>query len=410
MIIANSSTELEFNPFSESVAGEYFVGREEQQRHFMRCLEGLKNGTPQNFYIVGVHGAGKTSYLYKLVEIAKNQSFLATLSTVDDGPTTAHQQVSSILRALVGNLQDACGTRNASNGNLTMLEADWDRGTESTHFSLPKSKHLEGESAKRDFQKMSKIAKETKFEGVIIFIDEGQRLRPHTLSTLKNVLQPLPDYLVVISLRVVDDSHDLIAAGRAQLEQLASDAEGDIGASRFYVKGLPIGAFDTDTEVKNCVMKRLDGNVIQFTDATISRISSMSGRIPRDIVSLSANVYDKTVSKGLNVASEVVLEEAFRENHRSETSFAAEIVAGLSDQSRATLDCLVRIGRPATLAEVVSNRFPDVTDAVRDTVLPAIEGELNLLCGNGSCTKLEDRYQIINPMTRYALSLALVLQ
>ena len=50
------------NPFTETKAGKYFVGREEEIDQFKYYLNGLRSGNPNHFYVAGVHGTGKTFF------------------------------------------------------------------------------------------------------------------------------------------------------------------------------------------------------------------------------------------------------------------------------------------------------------------------------------------------------------
>lgn len=64
------------NPFTEQIEDiNYFVGRDKLLNDFRAYLRGLKDGRANHQYVAGLHGTGKTHYLYKLAEMASEEKF-----------------------------------------------------------------------------------------------------------------------------------------------------------------------------------------------------------------------------------------------------------------------------------------------------------------------------------------------
>ena len=96
------------NPFTEASAGPYFVGRESQIQTLSINLNGLKAKNPNHLYVVGLHGAGKTSFLQKAIEIAEEEGFLGVIPILD-ADRLAKDHISTILRAIVKGLHSHMG-------------------------------------------------------------------------------------------------------------------------------------------------------------------------------------------------------------------------------------------------------------------------------------------------------------
>jgi len=149
----------------------------------------LRESHPNHQYVAGIQGTGKTTYLSKLVEISKAEGFLTAMPALEQA-AASRAHVSTIMWKLVRELQDRL------NGNY--LE-DWEAGSKSKYFSMPRSEDLDSNRLQEDFKKIEKLMKENKIPGAVICIDEGQRIDGRALSVLKNSLQSLKSYLIVLS-------------------------------------------------------------------------------------------------------------------------------------------------------------------------------------------------------------------
>jgi hypothetical protein len=152
--------QVRFNPFTESPAGKYFVGRENQLREFRLHLEGLKEKSPSHMYVAGVHGTGKTSYLVRLVNLASEHNIIGVLSNLDE--STPRENISSVIRALLEGVQQ----RFISAGqNRISLVDDWDRGPTSTLFQHPRIDRLSSDHVRQDFETIKRILRDLRFQG-----------------------------------------------------------------------------------------------------------------------------------------------------------------------------------------------------------------------------------------------------
>lgn len=391
-----------FNPFNESVAGRYFVGREDQIRQFNLDLNGLRAKNPRHMYIAGVHGTGKTSYLAKLVEIGAASGFVAVQTSLNES-AIARDHVNTIMEAVVKGIED----RRKKDGSTAIL-SDWNKGNDSTLFQFPRSASLDNNKMRQDFETLSKYMDDWNIPGIVICIDEGQWIDPRALSGLKNALQFSNSFLTVLSLRLVRDVNNAVDEGRAVLDRKAQDAGADTGASRFYVVGLPIGAFDTEKEAEECIKKRLKDNDIQFSDEVVTRIGRITGRVPRDMVRLSSMVYDNAARDQIACVNLDLLNETFRTKYPEEIRGAASLYNEISEQARSALRGLLKAGRKADAAIVVTHLYPDAAEAMRSFMIPGIKNELERICAASSyCLKTEELFSIPKPIQAYALELAL---
>ncbi len=394
----------DYNPFTEATAGKYFVGREEQLRQFTGQLNGLTARSPAHTYLVGVHGTGKSSFLERLVFIAKSQEFAAGLVNLD-AEHLAFDHVGAILRCIVESVDE----RLSAKGTKSDLLSDWDKKSTSQVFHYPRSDKLVSEVVKRDLRTIQRLTEEAGIAGVVVCIDEGQRIAPTALSAVKNAVQSFGAFLFVLSLRVIVDSADYsIADGRTLLDAKAKEAEGDFGASRIFVNGISMGPFQTPQEAAGCILRRLENNRIQFAPPVIERIVRISARIPREIITVASNVYDRARARGQEMVDLSTLNDTFRELNRSFCADATTLCGNVSAGARAALGGLIQAGSAATPAEIAARVYPGLAPEIYRHVEQGIQGDLDRVCAvTRLCRSIEGKYSLIDSVASYALELAL---
>lgn len=392
-----------YNPFTEQTAGEYFVGREEQLRRFEMSLDGLEAGRPQHLFVAGLHGTGKTSYLDRLTGMARERDFVAALVALDE-PRDASQHVATLLRALAQGIERRASERGAS---LHLVD-DWDQGPQSKLFRQCRTDQIRSEFIRSDLDRLISLAGDYGAPGLVVCLDEGQRLHPTALSGLKNAVQGASALLVALSLRLSTAESGVVAAGRAALDAKATEAEGDIGASRLFVTGIPMGPFDSDEEAKRCIHRRLRDNPVQFTDKVTMKIVAIAGRVPHQIINYASGLYDLAIDHGVTEADEDLLDQLFRERHRVELEDALDLVADLSGPARAALRALVACGGRATIAEVARKQFANVPQDALATIEQGVAADLDSFCRRAAyCVRADEGYELQGPVYTYALRLAL---
>ncbi|MGV9373096.1 MULTISPECIES: ATP-binding protein [Micromonospora] len=394
------------NPFTEQTATRYFVGRENQLRAFERSLAGLQAGRTGHMYVAGAHGTGKTSYLAKLVELARSADFLAAQPTLDPA-ASARQHVCSLLYSIIEAIDESIHVQGG--GSERPYTKDWDLGPNSAHFRVARTDRLVSDEVRADLKTLHRIAKDSGYEKIVVCVDEGQRIGPFALSALKNALQQLDDYLLVLSLRLVDGDQDTVAAGRAILDEKANEAEGDIGASRMFVSGVPLGPFDSDQEARACLLKRLEGNQVTFQEEVISLIAQVTRRHPAAIISLAAATYDYAVETLNFQADPRVFQDAFAKRYRKQYEQSIALCALLTETTKKALSALVSLEDPVSPEELTKRAFPECPADLADTVQKAVTSELHALLAVAPTIVVErdGRYCIPNPADRYAMTSAL---
>ncbi|HEY3103192.1 MAG TPA: ATP-binding protein [Pyrinomonadaceae bacterium] len=392
----------EFNPFTEQIVVEYFVGREYKLKQFRGDLSGLRAKMPNHQYIAGLNGTGKTSYLAKLVEIARDDGFLAVMPTLD-AQSLSYSHISTIIRSIVAALEEQWGE------HVPKIVSDWDAGKDSKYFYLPRTDELKSDRVRQDFEKLANLMKEAKIPGAVICIDEGQRIDGRAMSALKNALQQLNSYLVVLSWRLVSDTGGAVAAGRLELDTKATnEAEGDIGASRFYVTGIPIGPFETDQEAVDCIRRRLLDNVIQFDDEAIVRIGRIAKRLPKTMILIANNLYQSAQKDGVQVVTTELLNQTFRNMYQKEVMEAVTLLDTSPGGVKSALRGLLALRQPANPAAIATHLYPGTKPELLIDSIDGIRSNLDRACGSSSfCIKTQDRYDIPNSIHAYALELTL---
>ena len=322
-----------------------------------------------------------------------------------DATAAARQHIVTILKAILNSVDEK--VRRQSPNESPRLLRDWDKEAGSTHFQIPRTDRVQADDLHEDLAFIYRAAVDAGAAKIVICIDEGQRIDAFALSALKNALQSLDGYLVILSLRIVDDKVGAEEAGRSILDKKAQEAEGDFGASRFLVGGVPLGPFTTDQEARACLLRRLDGNTITFNEEVISLIGRITERHPSAIIALASHVYEVTADANLEAAAGEVLRRAFQQRYRNQYAEALSIRGQLSEGARQNLRALIEIGRPADADELADQMYPEVSPAARKALAAGIKGDLDRICKSSFCAKKDDRYEISNPMLWYALQLAL---
>ncbi|BBC33998.1 hypothetical protein SGFS_052920 [Streptomyces graminofaciens] len=387
------------NPFVEQVAGDYFVGREWQVQEFKSSLAGLEAGQPRHLYIAGLHGTGKTSYLQKLIDTSSTGSVLGVLATLDQA--TAYDQASTLVKSVAAEIDHKASTR---------LIEDWESPEGSTHFYLPRRDRLLSDDLRHDLKTLKEIAASSGLSKTVICIDEGHRIEGSALSALKNAMQHLNDYLVILSLLLIHEKGGAVEDGRAMLDRKAGEAQGDYGASRFFAKGIPLGPFETQTEAERCIRRRLQGNPIGFTDTVIALIASVSGRVPHEIIAIGSDVYDRTSREGHQRATKEIFLASFKNRFSHDYGKALEIRSQLSETARRAILTLLEMGRSTEVDALAARMYPDIPKDAQRTVAAGIKGELDRMCNSAFCSEIDGRYEIDHPVRRYALEIALELE
>jgi len=347
-----------------------------------------------------LHGTGKTSFLGKLIEIAGDHQVLGVMPTLDPN-RTAHDHLSSILRAVAKGID---GVSKASGRVIS----DFDARLESKLFRHVKTERLESDFVRQDFETLESMAKAASITGTVVCIDEGQRIEPLALSALKNALQHMSSYLVVISLRLIADPEGAVSAGKSMLDDKARAAEGDIGASRFYVHGIAMGPFDTEKEAAECIERRLEGNAVKFTAEVIGRIGRITGRIPRDMIELSGKLYDRTVESKASTADLTLLHEAFTTLHRSKVTEARALCDGVSHNARIAMKALLELASKTTCERIVSHLYPGLNNHAKAYVVEGVQSDLARAVESSTLVRSDgDLFFVSDPISAYALELSL---
>lgn len=391
------------NPFSEQTAGEYFVGREEEFRQFEANLEGLENGMANHAFVAGLHGVGKTSYLDRLRATAHDRGFVGVLTNVAE-KGQAVDQVKGILLEIATALEEW----DKAQGGTLRTAVEWEAGSGSTLFRLPKAQNLDPDRARRDLTTIWRLAKDAGALGIVVCIDEAQWLQPEALSCIKTAFEAQSNVVAVISLRLPTVKDSLKRDGRARLEEIASDAGGDIGASRLYTTEIEMGPFADDKEAKECIDRRLRDNEIAFESDLSLEIAQLADRVPREIIRYSQKVYSRAHVAGLTEAPASLLDDVVKEHHSAEVGQAATLVEGVSGSVRSLLRALLELGGSATDRQLAQRIQAKVDSDTLSMITNGINSQLDGVCKKfPGLERDENVFCISNRVHFYALRIAL---
>lgn len=187
--------------------------------------------------MAGTNSRGKTSYLDRVVSQANEAPALAVMLTLDGGVPALYQIVSLVER-LIDDVDDV----SVQASGARRLRKEWQRSTDSP-FALRGADRLHSDRLLRDLRYIQRVAAEAGRPKLVVCLDEGQRIEPFALSALKASVGQLTDFLLVLSLRLADETDDPVQAGRVVLDRIAAGANRDLGASRLFISGVALGPF-----------------------------------------------------------------------------------------------------------------------------------------------------------------------
>ncbi|MEV8630690.1 ATP-binding protein [Streptosporangium sp. NPDC051023] len=388
------------NPFREGAAGKYFVGRDDQLKRFTRSLTALRNGEPAHLYVAGVNGRGKTSYLEKLVEMAREKSGVLAVRVALDGGVRAQQQILAMFEKLLRKI-DEVHTEVAS---APRLVAEW-RQVGDSPFQLPTSERLQNDHLLQDLAYVRDVVAELGFRHLVLCVDEGERIEPYALSALKSALLELQEYLVVLSIRLAEDHGDPVRAGKLKLEEIAAAADRDMGAARLFVGGVGLGSF-TPAQARRCVARRLEDNAIRFDDEVIGLIGRVAEGLPDRIISYAHEVYDRTEADEAEVATTDTFRQTFVSLHQFELDAAKALCAQSTGSERRALRELATHDVPLTPLELAKKLYTDVPVNALEPVAEALRGVLDRV-GDTVRVSAGGRYLVPDAVRRYALEISM---
>jgi hypothetical protein len=394
-------TKKKFNPFNEQKAGIYFVGREGQLELFTNRLSGLRDEVPNHLFLAGVHGTGKTSFIGRISEISKEHGFLSATTTLDSDKS-GYDHIDSILRAIIKSLQNS---RKGSQGAKQNFLKDYNSKENSDFFSFPKSDSLKSDIIQEDLETLQELIRNHNKGGVVICIDEGQRIEPSALSALKNSVQNVDFFLIVLSLRIDNTKKGIVNSGRAILDKKADEGEGDYGASRLFVDGIEIGSFESEQEAFECVTKRLNNNAIQFQPEIIREIVSICERIPRDIISLCSNIYNNLQEDGLLLLDKLSFNRIMQKIYNNEYLFIEGVCSSIPQSQLNILESLSGNDNMC-IGEIAKILFPQLDLNNQEMLINATSIDVNSLKENYDIIKSDkDSYSIITPIYKFLIKL-----
>jgi hypothetical protein len=402
-----ASSLIRANPFGEQVVDEYFVGREDEIRIFQENLHGLKAGRQNHILVAGLHGTGKTYYLHKLAGIANTEKCIGVFLELDD-TVEAYDQADTILREIIGALQTQ--TSMPGNPSSDILLGDWNANAQSVRFRVPQRRQeqkLITADVRHDFGVLAEHVRGAGRSGVVVCLDEGQRIHRATLSALKNALNTVKSFLIVLAWRLDSDAKGAVEQGRSELEKRVAD-EGDYGAAALFTTGMAMGPFKTDEEVRSYFEKRLFGNAIRFSAEVSLRLGEIAERKPREMTGIASDLYNRAVRQQVTDVGVGLLNDCFRERFQSQMKSAIDLCADLSESQKDILKAICAFSKPASSLDLVRYVYPTCDERFLPTVAKGAAAELDKLALSSSVLQRnDDKYRTVDNVHRYALKIAL---
>jgi hypothetical protein len=395
------------NPFTEQVPDRLrFVGRESELRRFETTLDGLVGRQPSHTFVAGVHGTGKTSFLSRLVEMAGDRGCVATSMSMgepEDPPLAPLRAVQKILKAIA----EAVDADLNAAGESSRLYDAWNAGSASTMFRQANLDYVDSDAILYDLRVFRAAAERVSAKGIVVCLDEAQRLPGSALSALKNALQHENGVLFVLSLRLLTDDGGPVKAGRDLLDELGSSAEGDMGASRLFITRIPMGPFGDYEEGIRCITRRLDQGPIDFEPRMIRELVWLASRVPRDIINYAAMVWDHADAEAIRVAGRDVLQTVVGAEHATELRQARQVAGELTGFKRTLLQQLVTYEDPVgaeQLAQAMAQTHGGDTELVAQLVAAELKDLLEVV---GGLRHADETFFFARPVDAFMLRIAL---
>ncbi|MCL8015149.1 ATP-binding protein [Streptomyces sp. AS02] len=389
------------NPFHEGAAGEYFVGREQQLDKFERSLDALRQSEPSHIFVAGVNGRGKTSYLAKLVEMSRRHSDVLAVSVSLDAGVAALQQITSMFERVVREVDAAL----RESVQVDRLMPEWQK-SDGSPFRLPSADRLQNEHIRHDLSYLSDVAAEQGFRHVVICVDEGERIEPFALSALKSALLQFNRFLVVLSIRLIEDQGDPVGAARRKLEEIAAAADGDLGAARLFVTGVGLQPFDL-AQARKCVIRRLQNRTIGFDEGVIDLISRVAEGRPDRIIEYAHDVYDGAAEEKAQKATLAHFRTVFTQRHRLEVSEASSLRMQLTETERRMMYELACQNSPMSPSGLAEKMYPNTPQSTLEPLIESIKSALDKMCASPFCAMSNFKYATPDPVHRYALEISM---
>jgi hypothetical protein len=352
--------------------------------------------------VAGVHGTGKSFYLNKLVEVATSTNCVGVVVICPEGQP--YDQARSILLEIVKALE--VQVSRAGSPPSKELSTDFEKNVQSQLFSSPRRVILTAGDLVDDFTFLAERARAADRDGVVVCIDEGQRIARALLSSLKNALSAVRGVLIVLSWRLASDAKGAVLQAREELINRVSDTEEDkdIGAASFFTSATAMGPFKTDEEVAGYFRARLAGNPITFASEVSSRLGEIANRVPRPMTELAHDVYEAAQKRNMVEADPSLLTECFRIRYPREVKRAADLCADLSPETMNLLEALCRYAGPASALDLVKQAFPLIPTTHQALMANGVASQLDKLCQSAAILqKTDDKYGIVDSVSRYAL-------
>jgi Cdc6-like AAA superfamily ATPase len=377
----NSEALENINPFNiDYPPGKHFVGREKQLIQLDELLRSLSGGSPQNMYIVGKGGTGKTSYLDRVVEEASSRGMLSYRCTLDPN-LPAEENIDIIILGLIRAFQDKTGQLG--------FEEKW--RNHDPVFKASGAK-LRSDELAQDFNYLCKLMKEKKINHTVICIDEGQNIHALAVSTLKRALQSASRcYMIVLSFLNETATDDKIF-GNEKLDEFAKISN-DPGAKRFFQNFSRIGDFESDKEARDCIASRLTNNVIKFDNDTITEIVNIMRRHPRKTVLLSRVVYELVQEEKQTTSKKDMVHKAFCIQYENLINEIKDYKETWSSGVMNVYSALASSDGGLKASEIAEILYPKSDN--NDLILKTIDHSLNEL------SKIKTRFTLSNKEENY---------
>jgi hypothetical protein len=395
---------LRFNPFGEAIDTKFFVGRGEELRRVDGILAGINNGYPAHGFVAGLHGTGKTFFIAKAIEAAHRAGLGADQTAFDEkSMTTTTAQLRAVLSATARAVDDGLGRTS----NLRVAVRDLSRGEHSALFVSSKQQDISGDAFRSDLQKMQELLATDGIAGVLVCIDEGQRILPSALSTLKNSIQAMNRFALLIALRLSTETPSVEEAGRSLLNTKAADAEGDFGASALFSVPVAMGPFENDAEAIGCIQTRLRNNSITFSEPVLHQIPEMTGRFPRRMMELCAPLWAKADALNVSEVNVALLHEIFTQKFTLEVNALGAVCSQITESGRRILRLLATKRKPLTQQAIIDALFSAISGIGLEYAKSGTKHDLEQLARSGVIIEVADTYEMASPAHGFAAKLAL---
>ena len=321
-------SEKKKNPFFTNPVrkGVYFVGRKRELNRFLRSIrDSLSYDTPENLFITGEKGVGKTSFMYYLDNFNLDLGFF----TIEEFPSTARKFYGAKIRAMIEQEITKYGeTKKPYKEHSSEINKIYERSVSKIDSGVA----YPFTEIKRDFKKIKTLIEDNgDIKNFVFFFDECNKfpnISESYASQLNNVLYSNNIYVFTTLPLVPNKLRKKHPTTRDRI------------ADKIDLKPF------SEEESRKAVNKRLKPREEEpFTEEALDKLIQASEGNPRELMLNSREAYEIYSLEDLEEIDVEVIEKVLEERKQTDVQI---LYNGLSEAKKKVLKQVKELEEPTT--------------------------------------------------------------